>query len=373
MENELNIYLDTIVFRIQKFGGASTYWKELVINFIKYAHVNLVVQSADLDKLNSDGQSVFKQIKNLENFIVEDNLPTSILRYLPFTKRLPPKSIYHSSYYRTCFQRSVVNIFTIHDFTHKKGYASKFPRKLVHIGLTSLGLRNADGIICISENTKKDLLHYYPFISEDSIRVIYHGVSDNYYPLLKNYDQTFRGLFQLDNDFVVFVGKRDGYKKFEVVAKALKELTSFKLIIVGGGPFSESELINLEINLKNRFFKIDDVNNNELNILYNYAYALIYPSIYEGFGFPVIEAMRAGCPVITTNLSSIPEVAGEAAFYMDEISSEGVIKQMNKLKNSNVREKMIKEGFEQSKKFSWEKCFEETFDFYKATYKKKIN
>jgi len=363
----LQIFLDNIVFNIQKFGGASTYWNELQKRFVKLQGINIIVQS-EQQKLHQRVQTTGTDVK----FIVEDLLPPSISRYLPLTKRLPAKSLYHGSYYRTCLQKNVVNIFTIHDFTHKKGLASTFPRKLVHIWLTALGIRNADGIICISENTKKDLMLYFPQIPQHKIKVIYHGVNEDFFPVPKLTGVVFKDSVNFDDRFVLFVGKREGYKKFDIVAEALKLQDDLKLVIVGGGELTEQEREYLNTNVNGRFIKLDGLNNNELNILYNHAFALIYPSIYEGFGFPVVEAMRAGCPVISNNLSSIPEVGGDAVMMISEISSSAIIEKIRLLNQNEVREAMISKGLIQSKNFNWEKCFNETYQFYIDTYYQKF-
>src|ERR1700753_748127 len=142
---DFKIYLDNIIDGIQKYGGATTYWKELQKYFIRLDNVRIITQSKDQSIFDSEGIE-YNIILQKNKFIFENLLPASILRFLPFTKRLPARSLYHASYYRTCLQKDVVNIYTVHDFTHKKGYSSKFPRKLVHIMLTSLGVRNADGI-----------------------------------------------------------------------------------------------------------------------------------------------------------------------------------------------------------------------------------
>jgi glycosyltransferase involved in cell wall biosynthesis len=365
----LQIFLDNIVFNIQKFGGASTYWSELQKYFIKLNNVNIIIQNKEQQPSAPEDQTKGSNVK----YILETLLPASITRYLPLTVRLPAKSLYHASYYRTCLQKNVVNIFTVHDFTHKKGLASKFPRKLVHISLTGIGIRNADGIICISENTKKDLMFYYPQIPENKIKVIYHGVSEHFFPVEKKPNNILNDVLNLNEPFVLFIGKRGGYKKFDIVAEAIKKVENFNLVIIGGGELSIEELTYLNSNLKGSFIKLDGLNNIELNALYNNAFALIYPSVYEGFGFPVVEAMRAGCPVISNNLSSIPEVGGDAIIMIDEISADSIVEKINLLKQNEVRLSMINKGLKQSEKFTWEKCFNETYSFYKEIYKRKFS
>jgi glycosyltransferase involved in cell wall biosynthesis len=370
--NEPYIYLDTIVFRIQNYGGASTYWKELLANYYKKSGVNIVVQDSDKSKLNIDGKSIIDLFHN-DRLLLENAMPVSVLRYLPLTTKLPAKSIYHASYYRVSFQRSIVNIFTVHDFTHKRGYASKFPRKLVHIGLTAMGLKKADGIICISENTKKDLMLYYPQIPETKVKVIYHGVSDAFYPIHKLLLKKFRDELSLNEPFTLFVGKREGYKKFDIVPAAVSQTANLKLFIVGGGPLSVAEQAQLERILPGRYFKLENVSNQELNELYNYAHSLIYPSIYEGFGIPLLEAMKAGCPVITNQLSSLGEIAGDAALFVNEVNAASLTEKLNELNESDLRSSVINKGFNQSAKFTWERCANETYSFYQETYNKRFN
>ncbi|WP_295715735.1 glycosyltransferase family 1 protein [Mucilaginibacter sp.] len=366
----LQIFLDNIVFNIQKFGGASTYWNELQKYFVKLNNVNIIIQNKEQRQ-----SALFEnQTKSYDtNYILEDLLPSFLTRYLPLTVRLPAKSLYHASYYRTCLQKDVVNIFTVHDFTHKKGLASKFPRKLVHISLTGIGIRNADGIICISENTKKDLMFYYPQIPENKVKVIYHGVSEHFFPIEKTSNNILKDVLNVNEPFILFIGKREGYKKFDIVAEAVEKVADLNLVIVGGGELSAEELIYLNSNLAGRFIKLDGLNNTELNTLYNYAFALIYPSVYEGFGFPVVEAMRAGCPVISNNLSSVPEVGGDAIMMITEISADAIVEKINLLRQNEVRLSMINRGLKQSVKFNWEKCFKETYSFYKEIYNRRFS
>ena len=365
------IFLDNIIYSIQKYGGVATYWNGIQKYFLELDNVYIITQSEDQSIFDSTGNEYSIKLQK-DKFIFENLLPASIIRFLPLTKRLAAGSLYHASYYRTCPQKDVVNIYTVHDFTHKKGYSSKFPRRLVHITLTSLCVRNADGIICISESTKKDLIHYFPQIPENKIRVIYHGVSEKFFPIEKAATYDMEEPLKLDGPFVIFIGKRQGYKKFDIIPRAIKQTDTIKLVIIGGGDLSFSEAENLKNTIPGRYTKMGNVSDHDLNILYNKAFALIYPSISEGFGFPIAEAMRAGCPVITTNLSSIPEVGGSASLMIAEVSSKAIAEKINLLKDDDIRAAVIEAGFRQSSKFSWKKCFSETLKFYEDIYKQKF-
>ena len=151
--------------------------------------------------------------------------------------------------------------------------------------------------------------------------------------------------------------------------KTIESIEGFHLVVVGGGDFSEAEQEQLH-SIKERVHLFLGIDTQKLNILYNNAFCLFYPSSYEGFGIPIVEAMKAGCPVISTNTSSIPEVAGDAAILVNEIELELFIKSIRKLEDSSVRDEMIAKGLIQSEKFSWDKCFEETMTFYQEIYER---
>ena len=356
----MKIVLDNIVFCLQRAGGISVYWTELLSRLKDKEHCYF---------FHSQNNNIFGSNLKFKNVDYEI-LPTKLLRYLPFTKQLPSKSIFHSSYYRVSLQKDVVNITTVHDFTYEY-FKSGLPRR-VHSWQKSMAIKKSDGIICVSENTKNDLLNLYPDINHKLIRVIYNGVSEDFYPDIKATDSLEKLFPDLVNKkYLLFIGDRSAYKNFDVVVEVLKGLKDFCLVIVGGGGLNPKELGFISL-IETRVYHFQGIDSQSLNVLYNNAFCLAYPSSYEGFGIPVLEAMRAGCPVISTQFSSLPEVAGEAALLIDSINADKIIEKVVELEDEYFRNNIIDKGLAQAATFSWDKCFNETSCFYQEVFDKKF-
>lgn len=357
----MQIIYDNIIFSLQKAGGISHYWCEMIRRLQTYENIVFF----DFNNNNNICRNKLNIKTEKETFLLPQ-----IIRYFPFTKKLQPKSIFHSSYYRITLQPYVVNITTVHDFIYEK-YIKGIKAK-VHTYQKKMAVTHSDGIICVSNNTKNDLLTFYPFIDEKKIKVIYHGVSENF-KKLENSKNFLSGKFEIlkNTKYILYVGDRSSYKNFNILIDLIKLLSDFCLVVVSSKEFDKKEVKQIE-EIKEKVFIYNKIDNNELNMLYNNAYCLLYPSSYEGFGIPILEAMKAGCPVIATKKSSIPEVAGDAGLLVDEIKVDNFINMIKLLENKEVRNKLILKGLEQSKQFSWDKCFEETYNFYQEIWSKKF-
>ncbi|WP_417762091.1 glycosyltransferase family 4 protein [Shewanella sp.] len=337
------IIIDGIIETLQSSGGITTYFSELIKNFensnVEYKYLNYVGSKSKLKGTVSD-----------------DNLKRFLERYrdVPFDCDSTPR-IFHSSYYRIPQPKSSKVVTTVHDFTYER-FVGGLPKK-VHTWQKYRAIKNSDIVICVSNSTAKDLMEYCP-IDESKIRVIYNGVSDSYYKI-----DTLHDADKTNQKNVLFVGSRAAYKNFDLAVKTLANLPDLTLDIVGGGILSSAELEFLNNNLSGRFNYLGRLTDQELNLAYNKCYALFYPSSYEGFGIPIIEAMQSGCPVICVNSSSIPEVAGDAAIVVNGPSVSEFKLAFEKL--PSIRTSLIEAGFKQAEKFSWNKCFRETLGVYR--------
>lgn len=324
---------DDIINDLQKTGGISVYWQNLKNNLN--------------DKLEIEcynGGNLKRDIK----------IPLLIHRYLDFYERNKAKHIFHSSYYRVSKNKNALNVVTVHDFVYEK--YSKGVKRLLHQFQKKKAIFNAKKIICISENTKRDLLEFYPEIEENRIRVIYHGVSNAFF---KVNDLEIKNENKAKN--IIFVGQRKGYKNFKTLLDSLLILKNYNLILVGGGKLSSNELKNLK---KIKFKHYQNISDNKLNLLYNNSFVLIYPSLYEGFGLPILESMKAGCPVICNDGSSTKEI-GSRYVIKDKISTNFIIKSIKRLEQENFRNELITNGINFASTFTWEKTANQTFNLYK--------
>lgn len=275
--------------------------------------------------------------------------------------------IYHSSYYRPLKAgKGMAEVTTVHDFTHD--YCFPAHRRMLHNYIKYSAIRRSAGIICISHNTYRDLLKFCPPKRGQEVQVIYNGVSDEYFPVEKDFSLLREWNLQEGRPFLLYVGSRASYKNFDFALAILKELPEFEMVAIGS-PFSVKEKEVIGPGLLKRIHLLSNVPDEKLNILYNFAHALLYPSDYEGFGIPVVEAMRSGCPVLALDRSSVSEIAGGDALLYGEKRISDFRTGILQLKDTGFRKELTERAMEQSFRFSWEKCAKETHEFYSTVYR----
>lgn len=354
----MGVYLDNFIYALQSVGGISVYWTSVLkeINKASFKNITLV-------KIRSHLNIVQSEVQWSKHTVIDHRMPVSLLRVLPLIKKLPSQSLFHSSYLRVSLQRDICNVVTVHDLAAELGKI-KGIRRWLKFALQSFAIRKADGIVCISETTKKSLLRVYPKAKNKHLAVIHHGCSESFC----------KDLTKTSGNSILFIGGREEYKNFEVCVAALSELPDYHLLMIGGGKLSKKESVFLKRRLGERFSHVENVSTERLNRYYNEAFCLMYPSFYEGFGMPVLEAMKAGCPVIATHIEAIKEVAADAAILVKEYTNpHEFIKAIHILENADERYKLIQAGMARAELFSWEKHCTELINFYQKVYKNKFS
>lgn len=339
------VCLDGIIFSLQQTGGISVCFQELF--------KRVVARGLDAEMLLFD-KAAEARVGGHSEYIRQYRRRFQE-RYRACEVQAGT-SLFHSSYYRVPTGGKIPVVTTVHDFTYERFNSGI--RRWVHSTQKFNAIRKASAIICISHHTRKDLLELVPEIDERNVHVIYNGVGTAFHPV--NDADGVPGR----RPYALFVGSRVYYKNFLAAVEALAHVPDTELVCVGGGTFSGEELALLEKKLPGRYRHRGAISEAELNLLYNRAQCLLYPSSYEGFGIPVLEAMSAGCPVVALNASSIPEVAGDGALLLASAEPELLMTAIQQTADADIRNVLRHKGFRQASRFSWDESFIQTLAVY---------
>lgn len=271
-------------------------------------------------------------------------------------------NLVHHTYYfdREWPQSCRPRVLTVYDMIHEN-----FPEQFPDARKVSIAKRracsDADLVIAISESTKSDLLRFFD-LDPSHVTVVH---------LAGSLDKQQESEQAFQRPFLLYVGSRSGYKNFSSLIGALRDVDEFVegdlgLTVFGGGPPTEREIAIINAaGLPTNNIVWRSGNDQVLAGLYQHATALVYPSVYEGFGIPPLEAMSLGCPVIAGNNSSIPEVVGNSAVLINTEDLGELTNSIQRLvRDQSFRADYIRRGTEQSKKFSWDRVVDETLAVY---------
>lgn len=229
---------------------------------------------------------------------------------------------------------------------------------------TSYSIKNAKKILTISKSSKDDIIKEYK-VEEDRIVVTYPGVKNApsmRYQVLSM--DKFEKKYGVHGKYVLFVGTLQPRKNISRLIEAFSMLKEdLNLVIVGkrGWLYEEILMAPQKFKVEEKVKFLDFVSDEDLPYLYKNALCFILPSLYEGFGLPVLEAMKYGCPVIVSNISSLPEAGGDATLYVDPLDTLDIKKNLELIiNNEELRNKLIQKGYKQVEKFSWEKTAKDT-------------
>ena len=348
----MKIVFDSLVFALHKYGGVTTYWNEFIKRF-KRSQDELIILTVPASKyLNEE---FVELVKRSVGTIPEKRLPLQLLRNSSVgVPSIKSRFIFHSTYLRVSSSKHAINIVTIHDFTHQ--YFVKGIKQRLNDHQKKQAIKNSHALVCISQNTLKDLFHFFPEAKNKTVRVIYNGCSAIYLDPTPS-----EPVVNVSAPYIVFVGARGNYKNFSFVLDVLSK-SSYHLV-VAGSKFTEEES-TLISELKDRVTLLQNVTDEKIKSVYQHAHAFIYPSLYEGFGIPILEAMNCGCPVIAFNNSCIPEIMGNSPLLLENNDLLKTLDILEKLKFGHYRESIISLQKEQARKFSWDKAFGEMKSLY---------
>lgn len=349
----MQLTLDNIVFSLQRAGGISVVWRELEQRAATDAGIDLRV-------LDYPAQNISRNALSLSATQCISLPYRRLERYRTPDYRATEDTIFHSSYFRTL--PGAHNVTTVHDLTYH--YYRRGLAKAVHLWEEERALRRSERVICVSEATRNDLLRTYPWLHEEHVSVVHNGVHETFSPVTLSHKVT---PFEV-GEYLLYVGTRSvGYKRFDA-AVALAQQTRRPLVMVGA-PLTQQEQDYLTQQLgEGHFHACGFMTEQELAEVYSQAYCLVYLSDYEGFGIPVVEAQRCGCPVLVQRISSLPEVAGDGAVYVDPSPSHSVATcAADALAQAeHMLPDIIQRGLTNAQRFGWDRCYQDTLKVYQS-------
>jgi glycosyltransferase involved in cell wall biosynthesis len=365
----MRISYDHQIFFLQNYGGISRYFTNLAQGLVdKQQQVRIFAPLHRNNYLTAlpegvvDGKSISKVFPKTARFIAAYNFLVSnqkIANWQP--------DIIHETYYSRfgSAPKNCPTVITVYDMIHEL-FCKDFTVRDNTTKLKKIAVARADHVICISDNTKQDLMKLFGTPSS-KISVIHLGFEQF------NAEVTSVASSEvLYKPFILYVGSRSGYKNFmgflKSIASSKKLLNDFQIVAFGGGGFSVAELsIIKSLGFASNQVKQVTGNDTVLTEFYRKARAFIYPSLYEGFGIPPLEAMAQQCPLISSNASSMPEVIGDAAEFFTPTSTDDMCRAIEAVVYSDARIGDLKnKGLARLNAFSWNKCTQETLEVYRS-------
>lgn len=366
----MNIAYDPQIFSAQIYGGVSRYFCEIAsrISRLPQTQVSVVAPMAICAYLENMPLEIISGFKApaVTNFRIAQRLFGALAGDLMLRAKAP--ELIHETYFfpYRLGSKKARRVITIHDMIHEK-FAVSFPYADKTAGYKAKAAERADHVICVSESTRRDAIDILG-LSPERITVVHHGFT---LMGIGGHDAD-RGVPQvIERPYLLYVGHRSGYKNFlrllHAYASSKALVGCFDLVCFGGGALQADELqaiaaLGLPEGKVLQLTGSDEL----LSRLYRRARAFVYPSLYEGFGIPPLEAMAHDCPVVCSHTSSIPEVVGHAGEYFAPEDVGAMREALERVVNSEaLRNTLILKGRERLKRFSWERCAAETYDVYR--------
>jgi glycosyltransferase involved in cell wall biosynthesis len=365
----MRIAFDYQVFCMQAYGGISRYFTRIV--------EQLLISGVDVKVFCGAHRNFY--LDELPVSVVSgrrvNSYPPKSMRFVQAYNHFVGKRamydwrphVVHETYYSkyASAPRGCATVLTVYDMIHEL-YPDSFFSRDSTTQIKRSAIARADHVICISESTRNDLINLYS-VPEQKISVVHLGFEK--FPSTSSVN---RLVASNERPFILYVGSRSGYKNFSGFLKAFSHsarlLTDFDIIAFGGGAFSVMELSLIKkLGYSDGQVKQIGGNDSVLGTLYKTARAFVYPSLYEGFGLPPLEAMGQSCPVISSNTSSMPEVIGSAGVFFDPLSEEDMTAAIERVVYDDALMAGLRAlGQERLGQFSWQRCAAETLSIYQS-------
>ena len=374
MKADLNVFIDGIVYQWQLYGGISRLYNEVLprmCNLDSSLHITLFTEGSFTQSLPEHSRIIHKAIPSVNHFFRPGRVWKPIIQVPKrYVRRLwigrGNGKIWHSTYYTLPEPWDGWQVATVVDMIHER-FVDLFnePKNNLFRERKRHCLQKADAVICISETTRRDLQNFYGLESEN-IYVIPLACSE-VFEQLKQLDESSKP--QAEQPFLLYVGDRNHYKNFDTLIRAYSIWSHLKevALVVVGSPWSSGEKQCLsKLRLRDYVQLITNVDDKELCQLYNQAVAFVYPSLYEGFGIPLLEAMACGCPIVASHIPSTIEVAGDCPIYFDPSEVDSLLVALDITVSKGRDSEGVQSGFRQVEQYSWDDTAKKTLEVYHA-------
>jgi len=368
----VRVLLDGVIYGLQEFGGISRCFTENCIRLGLHCNgIKLILHLPAHCRAKTPEAKWIKQIRDSSLW------PQRIFRGVcegaskAMIRMLHPQ-VFHSTYYTLPYWSGLRSVVTVHDFIHERfpallgGNAHQFIEQKRNV------IESADAIVAVSQSTKDEILTYTK-AEESKIVVIYHGVNDAFLTASPSEEdiRMFRETHKIDGPYWLYVGNRGHYKNFGTLLRAFVRVareTDGYLVAVGGENKLEPWQVDLLIQnrLEQRVRLLHAMDDDDLQVAYVGAAAFIFPSLAEGFGIPLLEAMAVGTPIVASDIPVFQEIAGEVALFFDPYDEKGLATAMIQILDESVSRNLMEKGRKRVIEFSWDTATRKLGDVYKG-------
>jgi glycosyltransferase involved in cell wall biosynthesis len=364
-EITVRVWIDGIIFALQRHGGISRCWTSLLQRLATHEEIDLLLHWPKGCVLPSTLSALSDRCRTQQS--LRTHGIAGVYRRLQMRWMRP--QFFHSTYYTLPATKHTPTVVTVHDFIDEK-FAAMRPCGEHFLQLKRRTIESADAIIAVSQTVMDQIETYCA--PKARLRAVIHHAVDTPFKHAADADSVamFRRRWNLQRPFWLHVGQRNHYKNFQTLLDAwlrTARQTEMDLVVIGGTPGAAAQYgETLEhAGLTDRFHGIDSIDDLELSAAYTAATAMVYPSIEEGFGIPLLEAMGCGTAVIASDIAVFHEVAGNAAEFFAQQDSDSLAVAMARVLEEPYRQELVRRGRLRTHVFSWDQSTQRLMNVYR--------